>query len=134
MEAQNPLSSSQIYPYFHQFLLDQKGCLPAGLNSQEVFTEVFNICRRAVTDQTPGENLSTRYIDDLERRTANHRLSELILCMAWVILTVQEQPSYTVSTFTQRLQPLIKHSSYYSKARQLAVTIRHHERHIQPIS
>lgn len=131
MEAQNPLSSSQIYPYIHQFLLEQKGCVPAGLNSQEVFTEVFNICRRAVTDQTPGENLSTRYIDDLELRTGNRRQTELILCLAWVVLSVQEHPSYAASTFTQSLLPLIKHSSYYSKARQLAVTIRHHERHIQ---
>ena len=131
MEAQNPLSSSQIYPYFHQFLLEQKGCVPAGLYSQEVFTEVFNICRRAVTDQTPGENLSTRYIDDLELRTGNRRQTELILCLAWVVLSVQEHPSYAASTFTQSLLPLIKHSSYYSKARQLAVTIRHHERHIQ---
>lgn len=131
MEAQNPLSSSQIYPYIHQFLLDQKGCLPAGLNSQELFSEVFSLCRRAVTDQTPGENLSTRYIDDLEQRCGNRRQTGLALCLAWVVLTVQEHPSYAASRFTQRLQPLIKHSSFFSKARQLAVTIRHHERHIQ---
>ena len=131
MEAQNPLSSSQIYPYLHQFLLDQKGCLPAGLNSQEVFSEVFNLCRRAATDQTPGENLASRYVDELRCRTGNNRLAELILCLAWVVLTVQEHPSYPVSTFTQQLQPLIRHASIYHKARQLAVTIRQHERHIQ---
>jgi len=130
MEAQNPLSSSQFYPYIHQFLLDQKGCLPAGLNSQEVFTEVFMLCRRAVSDQTPGENLASRYVDELRSRTGNNRQTELILCLAWVVLTVQEHPSYSVSTFTQQLQPLIRHASIYSKARQLAVTIRRHERHI----
>lgn len=131
MEAQNPLSSSPIYPYLHQFLLDQKGSLPAGLNSQEVFSEVFLLCRRAATDQTPGENLASRYIDELRSRTGNSRQTELILCLAWVVLTVQEHPSYTVSTFAQRLQPLIRHASIYTKARQLAVTIRQHERHIQ---
>ena len=131
MEAQNPLSSSQIYPYLHQFLLDQKGCLPAGLNSQEVFSEVFRLCRQAATDQTPGENLASRYIDELRSRTGNSRHAELILCLSWVVLTVQEHPSYTVSTFAQRLQPLIRHASIYNKARQLAVTIRQYERHIQ---
>lgn len=130
MEAQNPLSSSQIYPYIHQFLLNQKGCLPAGLDSQEVFAEVFMLCRRAVTDQTPGENLASRYVDELRSRTGNNRQTELILCLAWVVLTVQEHPSYPVSTFTQQLKPLIRHASIYSKARQLAVTIRRHERHI----
>ena len=84
-----------------------------------------------MTDQTPGENLSKRYIDDLEQRSGNRRQTELALCLAWVVLTVQEHPSYTASRFTQCLQPLIKHSSFFSKARQLAVTIRHHERHIQ---
>lgn len=131
MEALNPFSSSQIYPYLHQFLLDQKGSLPAGLNSQEVFAEVFRLCRQAATDQTPGENLASRYIDELRSRTGNSRYAELILCLAWVVLTVQEHPYYTVSTFAQRLQPLIRHASIYSKARQLAVTIRQHERHIQ---
>ena len=131
MEAQNPLSSSQIYPYIHQFLLDLGASVPAGLNSQVLFSEVFSLCRRAVTDQTPGENLSKRYIDDLEQRSGNRRQNELALCLAWVVLTVQEHPSYTASTFTKKLQPLIKHSSFFSKARLLAVTIRHHERHIQ---
>jgi len=131
MEAQNPLSSSQIYPYLHQFLVGLGTSRPAGLNLQGVFAEVFSVCRRAATDPTPGENLSKRYIDELQERTGNRRLSELILCMAWVVLTVQEQPAYSVSTFTQRLQPLIRHSAYFNKARQLAVTIRQHERHIQ---
>lgn len=131
MEVQNPLFSSQIYPYLHQFLLDQKGCVPDGLESPEVFAEVFNLCRRAATDQTPGENLASRYVDELRGRTGNNRLAELILCLSWVVLTVQEHPSYPVSTFTQRLQPLIRHASIYSKARQLAVSIRQHERHIQ---
>lgn len=131
MEVRNPLFSSQIYPYLHQFLLDQKGCVPDGLDSQEVFAEVFNLCRRAATDQTPGENLASRYVDELRGRTGNNRLAELILCLSWVVLTVQEHPSYSVSTFTQRLQPLIRHASIYSKARQLAVSIRQHERHIQ---
>ena len=131
MEVQNPLFSSQIYPYLHQFLLDQKGCVPDGLGSSEVFAEVFNLCRRAATDQTPGENLASRYVDELRGRTGNNRLAELILCLSWVVLTVQEHPSYPVSTFTQRLQPLIRHASIYSKARQLAVSIRQHERHIQ---
>lgn len=131
MEVQNPLFSSQIYPYIHQFLLDQKGCLPAGLNSQEVFTEVFNLCRKVVVDQTPGENLASRYADELCGRTGNNRLAELILCLAWVVLKVQEHPSYPVSTFTRRLQPLIRHASIYTKARQLAISIRQHVRHIQ---
>lgn len=131
MEAQNPLSSSHIYPYLHQFLLDQKGYLLAGLNSQEVFAEVFCLCRRAATDQTPGENLASRYVDKLRSRTGNSRQTELILCLAWVVLTVQEHPSYPVSTFTRQLQPLIRHASIYTKARQLAVTIRQRERHIQ---
>lgn len=131
MEAQNPLSSSQIYPYIHQFLLDLGASVPAGLNSQVLFSEVFSICRRAVTDQTPGENLSKRYIDDLEQRSGNRRQTELALCLAWVVLAIQEHPSYAAGTFTKKLQPLIKHSSFFSKARQLAVTIRHHERHIQ---
>lgn len=131
MEVQNPLFSSQIYPYLHQFLLDQKGCVPDGLDSQEVFAEVFNLCRRAATDQTPGENLASRYVDELRDRTGNNRLAKLILCLSWVVLTVQEHSSYPVSTFTQRLQPLIRHASIYSKARQLAISIRQHERHIQ---
>ena len=131
MEAQNPLSSSQIYPYIHQFLLDLGASVPAGLNSQVLFSEVFSLCRRAVTDQTPGENLSKRYIDDLEQRSGNRRQTELALCLAWVVLAIQEHPSYAAGTFTKKLQPLIKHSSFFSKARQLAVTIRHHERHIQ---
>ena len=131
MEVQNPLFSSQIYPYLHQFLLDQKGCVPDGLDSQEVFAEVFNLCRRAATDQTPGENLASRYVDELRDRIGNNRLAKLILCLSWVVLTVQEHPSYPVSTFTQRLQPLIRHASIYTKARQLAISIRQHERHIQ---
>lgn len=131
MEVQNPLFSSQIYPYLHQFLLEVGASQKAGINSQEVLTEVFSICRRAVTDPTPGENLNQRYIDDLQQRTGNHRQTELILCLVWVVLTVQEHPSYAASTFTQRLQPLIKHAAYYNKARQLAVTIRHRERHLQ---
>lgn len=131
MEVQNPLFSSPIYPYLHQFLLENGASQKAGINSQEVLAEVFTLCRRAVTDPTPGENLSKRYIDDLQQRTGNSRKTELILCLAWVVLSVQEHPSYPVSTFTRQLQPLIRHASIYTKARQLAVTIRQHERHIQ---
>ncbi len=131
MEVQNTLASSKIYPYLHQFLLDQKGSLPNGLNSQEVFAEVFKLCRRAAADQTPGENLTSRYVDELRSRIGNSRQAELILCLTWVVLTVQEHPSYPISTFTQQLQPLIRHVSIYTKARQLAITIRQHERHIK---
>lgn len=131
MEVQNPLFTSQIYPYIHQFLLDSGTSLPAALNSQEVFSEVFKICRRAVTDQTPGENLTSRYVDDLQTRIGHRRQTELTLCLAWVVLAVQEHPSYAASRFNQALLPLIKHSVYYNKACQLAVNIRKHERHIQ---
>ena len=131
MEAPNPLTSSQIYPYLHQFLLDFGGSSTAAPNSHEVFAEIFSLCLRTSSDTTPGENLTSRYIDELKLRTGNSRLAELILCLSWVVLTVQEHPSYTVKTFTQRLQPLIRHSAYYSKARQLAQTIRQRERHIQ---
>ncbi len=131
MEVQNPLCSSPIYPYLHQFLLDQKGFISAGLSSHEVFAEVFNLCRQATTDQTPGENLASRYIDKFRKRIGNSRQSELILCLSWVVLMVQEHPSYSVSTFTQRLRPLLRHSFIYTKARQLVITILQHERHIQ---
>lgn len=131
MEVQNPLFSSQIYPYLHQFLLEVGALHTAGINSQDVLAEVFTLCRRAATDPTPGENLNKRYIDDLKQRTGNRRQTEMILCLSWVVLTVQEHPSYAASTFTQRLQPLIKHAASYNKARQLAITIRHRERHIQ---
>ena len=131
MEVHNPLLDSPIYSYVHRFLLDVRTSLPADLNSQQVFAEVCNLCQRAVTDPTPGENLSSRYVDELQQRTDNRRLTEFILCLSWVVLTVQDRPSYALSRFKQRLQPLIKHSAYYSRARQLAVTIRQHERHIQ---
>ena len=131
MEVQNPLFSSQIYPYLHQFLLDQKGYLPQGLKSQEVLAEVFVLCRKAVTDLTPGEKLDSRYIEELLSRTGCSRYAELILCLGWVVLSVQEHPSYSISTFIRELQPLIRHASIFSKARQLAITIRQRERHIQ---
>lgn len=131
MEAQNPLSSSQIYPYFHQFLLESGVCKQGILNSEELFAEVFAICRQAVTDQTPGENLTSRYVEDLRSRTGSSRQTELILCLAWVALTLQGQPSYAETAFVKRLQPLIRHSAYFNKARQLAITIRQHERHIR---
>lgn len=131
MEALNPLSSSQIYPYIHQFLLDVGGCRQTGLSSEEVFTEVFHLCRRAVTDSTPGENLTSRYVEELSNRIGNSRHAELILCLSWVVLMVQEKPTYASRTFTRQLQPLIRYASIYNKAHQLAVTIRQHERHIQ---
>lgn len=131
MEAQNPLFSSQIYPYLHRFLLDLGPSVSAGMNSQKLLAEVFNMCRSAAMDTTPGENLNSRYVDELKRRCGNGRIAELILCLAWVVLVVQEKPSYTVSTFTQQIQPLLRHASVYNKARRLAVTIRQHERHIQ---
>lgn len=131
MEAVNPLFSSQIYPYLHQFLLGNGGCQKAGLSSEDLFALVFNLCRRAATDPTPGESLASRYIDELKQRCGTSREAELVLCLAWVVLMVQERASYAVTTFTQQLQPLIRHTSVYSKARQLVVTIRQHERHIQ---
>lgn len=131
MEAQNPLFPSQIYPYIHQFLLEIGGCKQAGFSSEKLFAEVFSLCRQATTDNTPGENITSRYVDNLHNRTGNNRTAELILCLAWVVLMVQEKPTYAQSTFTQQLQPLIRHASIYNKVRQLAVTIRQHERHIQ---
>ena len=131
MEAQNPLFSSQICPYIHQFLLEIGGAKQAGFSSEKLFAEVFSICRQAATDNTPGENIASRYVDNLRNRTGNNRTAELILCLAWVVLLVQEKPTYAQSTFTQQLQPLLRHASIYNTARQLAVTIRQHERHIQ---
>lgn len=131
VEAQSPLSSSQIYPHLHRFLLGLGPTTPAVPNSQEVFAEVFNLCCRAAIDPTPGEDLASRYVDELQQRTGNSRLTELILCLSWVVLMVQEKPSYAITTFTQQLQPLIRHMSIYGKARQLAIAIRQHERHIQ---
>ena len=131
METINPLFSSQIYPYLHQFLLEYVDGQKAGLSFERLFAQVYTLCRRAVIDPTPGENLETRYINELHQLTGNRRLTELILCLAWVVLTVQEKTSYAVSTFTQRLQPLIKHSVYYNKSRQMAIIIRQRERHIQ---
>ena len=131
MEALNPFFPSQIYPYLHQFLLEIRGGQKAGLSSDGLFALVFNVCRRAATDPTPGENLASRYVEELKQRCGSSREAELVLCLAWVVLMVQERPSYAVATFTQQLQPLIRHASIYNKARQLAVTIRKHERHIQ---
>lgn len=130
MEVQNPLSSSQIYPYLHQFLLENGASLPAGLNSHELFAEVFTLCRRVATDPPHGENLASRYAEQLNQRLQSSRQTELILCLSWVVLSVHEHPTYNESTTAKALLPLIRHSTYYSKARQLAVTIRHRERHI----
>lgn len=130
MEAQNPLSSSQIYPYLHQFLLENGASLPAGLNSHELFAEVFTLCRRAATGPTPGEDLASRYAEQLNQRLQSSRQTELILCLSWVALSIQEHPTYSERTTAKALLPLIRHSTYYGKARQLAVTIRHRERHI----
>lgn len=130
MEYQNPLSSNPIYPYIHRFLLDLGASLPTAVNSQTVFAEVFDLCSHVVTDQTPGENLASKYLDNLQQRMVNHRAAELVLCLGWVILSVQEHPTYAACSFTQNVQPLIRHSSYFNKARQLAITIRQHERHI----
>ena len=131
MEALNPLFSSKIYPYLHQFLLENGGCNQVGFTSDNLFALVFNLCRRAATDLTPGESLTSRYVEELKQRCGSSRQAEMVLCLSWVVLIVQEHPSYAVTTFTQQLQPLIRHASIYSKARQLAVTIRQHERHIQ---
>ena len=131
MEAHSPFFSSQIYPFFHQFLVNLGTTEKAGLNSQQILAEVFCLCRRAVTDPTPGENLTSRYIDELKQRCGNSRQAELILSLTWVVLMGQEHPSYPVSTFVQQLQPLIRHTYIFNKARQLAVNIRQHERHIQ---
>ena len=98
MEAQNPLSSSQIYPYLHQFLLENGASLPAGLNSHELFAEVFTLCRCAATDPTPGENLASRYAEQLNQRLQSSRQTELILCLSWVVLSVQEHPTYSEIT------------------------------------
>lgn len=131
MEALNPLFPSQIYPYLHQFLLEIGGGQKAGLSSDGLFALVFNVCHRAATDPTPGENLASRYVEEIKQRCGSSREAELVLCLAWVVLMVQERPSYAAATFTQQLQPHIRHASIYNKARQLAVTIRKHERHIQ---
>lgn len=131
MEALNPLFSSRIYPYLHQFLLENGGILKSGLSSESLFALVFNLCRCAATDLTPGESLTSRYLEELKQRCGSNRQAELVLCLAWVVLMVQEHPSYAITTFTKQLQPLIHHASIYNKARQLAVTIRQHERHIQ---
>ncbi len=131
MEVGPPIASSPIYPFIHQFLLEIGGDRHNANNSLDLFDEVFSLCRRAATDPTPGENLASRYVDELKQRCGSSREAELVLCLTWVVLIVQEQPSYAISTFTQQLQPLIRHASIYSKARQLAVNIRQHERHIQ---
>lgn len=131
MEAFSPVASSPIYPYIHQFLLEIGGDRHNANNSHDIFAEVFSLCQRAATDPTPGENLTSKYVDELKQRCGSSREADLILCLTWVVLIVQEQPSYAVATFTQQLQPLIRHSFIYSKARQLAVNIRQHERHIQ---
>lgn len=131
MEVWNPIISTVLYPYLHRFLLKSRGGSSAVSNSNDVFTEVFNLCRRAASDPTPGENLKTRYIDELKMRIPSSREAELIICLSWVVLSVQEQPSYAISIFTSRLQPLIRHYSLYNQARQLAITIRKNERHLK---
>ena len=112
-------------------MLKSVGGSSAVSNSKDVFTEVFNLCRRVASDPTPGENLKIRYVDELKTRIDSNREAELILCLSWVVLMVQDQPSYAISTFCSRLQPLIRHYSVYNKARQLAVEIRKNERHLQ---
>ena len=130
METQNPLSDEPLYHYLHQFLLDVCGHFPSPPSSQDVLEEVFRLCRQAATDATPGENLEERYINDLRNRVHSQRTAELVLCLSWVVLMVQERQSYAVSTFTRQLRPIICRYSAFLKARQLAVTIRQNERHI----
>lgn len=130
-EVNTPITSSPIYPYIHQFLLEIGGDRHKAINSHNLFAEIFSLCRRVANDPTPGENLASRYVDELKQRCGSSREAELVLCLTWVVLIVQEHPSYAVFTFTQQLQPLIRHASIYNKARQLAINIRQHERHIQ---
>ena len=130
MEVQNPLSSNQIYPYLRRFLIESWAIGKTGLNSQQILGEVFCLCHRVATDQTPGDNLASRYVDELKQRFCSNRQAELILCLSWVVLMVQEKPTFAIKTFIQQIQPLIRHSYIYNKARQLAVTIRQHERHV----
>jgi len=101
-----------------------------GLNSQQILEEVFCLCRHAATDHTLGENLASRYVDKLKQRCCSNRQAELILCLSWVVLIVQEKPTLAISTFIRQIQPQIRHAYIYTKARQLAVTIRQHERHV----
>lgn len=130
MEFANPLASSHLYPYIHRFLLDCQCCQSTGIDSTALFIEIFHLCREAATDQTPGENLSARYIEPLLQRTACKRYTELVFCLVWVVLMVQEHPTYATQTFCGKLQPLIRHSSFYHPAKQLAINIHQHERHL----
>ncbi len=131
MEVINPLFSSQIYPYLQQFLLEIGGCQKSGLSSETLFALVFNLCRRAATEQNIVEKQTSRYIDELKHNSGSSRETELVLCLTWVVLMVQEKPSHAVNTFSQQLQSQIRHASIYNKARQLAITIRQKERHIK---
>lgn len=131
MEVWNPILGTELYPYLHRFLLKLRGHSSAVSNSKDVFNEVFNLCRRAASDSTPGENIKVRYVDELKSRIGSGRQAELILCLSWVVLTVQEHPSYAISTFANELKTLIKYSTYYHQARRLAVKIRRSEHHLQ---
>lgn len=130
MKNQNPFADDILYPYLHQFLLENMRYTVATTDSQEIFAEVYAICRKAATDPTPGDNLATRYIGELKSRTDSTRLAELIICLSWVVLVVQEKPSYAISTFASQIQPLIQHCSVFLKSKQLAIDIRKHERHL----
>ena len=131
VEVVNPLASSPIYPYIHQFILDLNGNRSETYNSRDVFAEVFSLCRRVATDSALGENVLSQYVYELRNRIGNKRQVELILCLTWVVLTVQEHPSYTVSAFTRQIKAHIRYCSLFAKAFQLAVTVRQHERHIK---
>lgn len=130
MEVRNPLYSSQIYPYLHQFILGWMSSTSVEVSSQVLLSEVFCLCCRAAIDPLPGEKVYARYVMELKSRYGSDRLAEMILCLSWVVLMVQEKPSYALNAFAQQLHSLIRHASIYVSARQLAVNIRQHERHI----
>ena len=131
MEVENPIVSSPIYPYIHRFLLDNGVLAATNADSQEVFMDLFDVCHQTANDPTPGEHLAERYLKELMERTGNKRYAELIMTLSWVVMAVQEHPTYEERTYTKAVQPLLRHTAVYPKARQLAVKIRQHERHIR---
>ena len=109
------LEESPLNYLLYQFLRDVKPNHQINMSMASIFNEVYFICIRASRDLTPGDNVNERYIVEEKVWTGSSKVTDLIFCLVYMVLSVQKELSYPLECFRSVIAAWFNDSSFWEE-------------------
>ncbi len=118
------LTNSPLNRYLYKNMLDYREICNIETPMIKLFNEIYYQCVRVNFDINPGEDLSSRYINESAWWFRSKIAAEMVFFFVWAIFKNKRKLSFAEECFVEHLNPLVLHSDNKEMLEELVMDMR----------